>query len=140
MEIEIKQHKCPEVDNTELENLRTELQAKDHKITKLEKEIKALKDKPPVQPTDSEKEAWLTILQEKEKFIQELKTELQAQPKEVIKEVENLTTIQELKTRLAKQEKKIEQLHLVYLALLGLSFAVSVGLARKGGLKKIKKN
>jgi len=104
-----------------------------------------LKNKPPIQPANSElnnllteKENLLAVIQEKVKIIQQLEVRLKKQvPQAVIKEVDSGEIIQSLKDKLAKKEEKTKYLHLIYLLLLGMSILVSLArLVKKRRLKE----
>ena len=129
---QINDHKCPSIDNSELENLRAEVEAKNKQIAELEQEIAILKDKPPIQNT-TEIARLLEVVAEKEQIIKELEAKLVPNVPQV---VENGEIIQSLKNNLVRQERKIERLHVIYLVLLAISMIVGVGAAsRKGRLK-----
>ncbi|CAG8553059.1 2883_t:CDS:2, partial [Cetraspora pellucida] len=133
---QINDHKCPSVDNRELESLREEMRVKDKKIEQLEQEIEILKDKPPLVGNKQEVERLSGVITEKEQIIKELEIKLQAQPREVM--VESGETAK-LKNKLGQQENKIKQLHIIYLILLGASVLVGVGAVRLAGKKRLKR-
>ncbi|CAG8649463.1 17463_t:CDS:1 [Cetraspora pellucida] len=121
---QLENHKCPSVDNGELESLREEVKEKDQKIIELEQEIKTLKDKPPM-VDNSEVERLLGVIEEKEVIIRELQTK---EPQ--IIEVES-GEVKELREMLVKQEQKIKRLHVIYLLLLGMSVIFSLAMISK---------
>ena len=149
-----EEHVCPSIDNSGLENLRQEgkdkdkkLVEKDQKIAELEAEIKELKNKPPIQPANSElnnllteKENLLATIQEKVKIIQQLEVRLKEQPKEVIKEVENGEVIQGLKAELSKEQQSFRNLSYYSWFISGVSIVLLVSWIRLLQKKKLKKH
>jgi hypothetical protein len=142
-----------EAKDQKIVELETQLSEKEWELREKDRIIAELRNKPPLQslnnlnksdnsPTQTpnnfltDQEELLNTIQQQKETIQELQSQLSSissqEPPIIVKEipVENLATIKQLQAQLKSKERSINQLHLVYLFLLGVSILFLTYLAR----------